>query len=133
MSAGEPRATIRTPIGRVRGFGSAHSGTHHFWHLRVTSVALLLLTIGFVVLVISLLGRNQAAVAQILGSPGIAVLMMLFVGAGVYHMWIGMQEIVVDYVHHDTTKIAVLMANTFFCFVIGVLCLFAILKLSFGL
>ena len=133
MSAGAPRNEIRTPIGRVRGFGPARAGTHHFWHLRVTSVALLILTVVFVTIVISLLGRNQPGVAQILGSPGIAVLMLLFVGAGVYHMWIGMQEIVIDYVHSDRLKLLTLILNTFFCAAVGVSCVFAILKLSFGL
>ncbi|MBV9348081.1 MAG: succinate dehydrogenase, hydrophobic membrane anchor protein [Pseudolabrys sp.] len=133
MSAGAPRNQIRSPIGRVRGFGPAHSGTHHFWHVRVTSVALLILTIVFVVIVISLLGRNQPAVVRVLGSPAIAVLMLLFVGGGIYHMWIGMQEILIDYVHSDRIKLLMLIGNTFFCMVIGVLCVFSILKLSFGI
>ena len=124
---------IQTAIGRVRGLGSARSGTYHFWHMRVTSVALLLLSAAFVVIVVSLLGRNQSAVAQILGSPGIAMLMLLFIGAGIYHMWLGMQEIIIDYVHQDTLKLFTLMLNTFFCFTVGVVCVFAILKLSFGL
>ncbi|MBV9259985.1 MAG: succinate dehydrogenase, hydrophobic membrane anchor protein, partial [Pseudolabrys sp.] len=49
-----------------------------------------------------------------------------------YHMWIGMQEIVIDYVHADIAKLSLLLLNTFFCFVVGVGCVFAILKLSFG-
>jgi succinate dehydrogenase / fumarate reductase, membrane anchor subunit len=131
MSATRPQR-IMTPMRRVRGLGSARSGTGHFWHQRVTSVALLSLTTIFIVIVVSLLGRNHAAVVQILGSPLVAILMMLFIGTGIYHMWIGMQEIIIDYVHDDMWKLFTLMANTFFCYVIGVGCLFAILKLSFG-
>jgi succinate dehydrogenase / fumarate reductase membrane anchor subunit len=116
----------------VRGLGSAHSGTWHFWHQRVTSVALLSLTTIFIIIVISLLGRNHAAVVQVLGSPLVAILMLLFIGTSIYHMWIGMQEIILDYVHQDLLKLSALMTNTFFCFVIGVGCVFAILKLSFG-
>jgi succinate dehydrogenase / fumarate reductase, membrane anchor subunit len=123
---------ILTPMRRVRGLGSARSGTGHFWHQRVTSVALLSLTAIFIVIVVSLLGRNHAAVAQVLGSPLVAIVMMLFIGTSIYHMWIGMQEIIIDYVHDEMPKLLTLMANTFFCFVIGVACLFAILKLSFG-
>ena len=123
---------ILTPMRRVRGLGSARSGTGHFWHQRVTSVALLSLTAIFIVIVVSLLGRNHAAVVQVLGSPLVAIVMMLFIGTSIYHMWIGMQEIIIDYVHDEMPKLLTLMANTFFCFVIGVACLFAILKLSFG-
>ena len=104
----------------------------HFIGSRVTSVALLFLSIAFVAIVVGLLGRNHAAVVQILGSPLVAVLMLLFVGTTVYHMWIGMQEIIIDYVHDDAPKFAALLANSFFCVVIGITCVFAIFKLSFG-
>src|SRR5215207_3585402 len=70
---------IRTPMGRVRGLGSARSGTKHFWHERVTSVANIPLTIAFFVIVASALGRNHAAVVQILGSPVVAILLLLFI------------------------------------------------------
>jgi succinate dehydrogenase membrane anchor subunit len=123
---------MRTPLSRVRGLGAAHTGTQTFWHQRITSVAGILLTIALVVIVISLLGRSHAAVVQILGSPLVAILMLLFIINMAYHMWIGMQEILVDYVHEDKLKLLVLMANTFYAFAIGFACAFAILKLSFG-
>jgi len=123
---------MRTPLGRVRGLGSARSGTTHFWHQRVTSVALLSLTIAFMVIVVALLGRNHAAVVQILGSPVVAILMLLFIVTTGYHMWIGMQEIIIDYVHDDRLKLFTVMANTFFCAIVGLACVFAVLKLSFG-
>jgi succinate dehydrogenase / fumarate reductase membrane anchor subunit len=122
----------RTAARRVRGLGAAHSGTSDFIILRVTSVALLLLSVVFVVIVVALLGRNHATVVRILGSPVVAVAMLLFVGATVYHMWIGMQEIIIDYVHEDGRKFLTLIANSFFCLVVGVACIYAILKLSFG-
>jgi succinate dehydrogenase / fumarate reductase membrane anchor subunit len=124
---------MRTPMRRVRGLGAAHSGTKHFWHQRVTSVAGIPLTIALVVIVVALLGRNHAAVVQILGSPIVAIIMLLFIINMAYHMWIGMQEIILDYVHDDKRKLASLMANTFFVFAIGFACAFAILKLSFGI
>lgn len=123
---------MRTPMRRVRGLGAAHSGTHHFWHQRVTSVAGIPLCIAAIVIVIGLLGRSHAAVVQILGSPIVAIIMLLFIINIVYHMWIGMQEIIVDYVHEDKLKLATLLGNTFFCFAIGLASAFAILKLSFG-
>ena len=124
---------MRTPLGRVRHLGSARAGTRHFWHQRLTSVANVPLTIAFVVIVVGLLGRNHAAVVQILGSTFVAITMLLFILTSVYHMWLGMQVIVEDYVHDEVTKLVTLMANTFFCCVVGLAGVFAILKLSFGL
>jgi succinate dehydrogenase / fumarate reductase membrane anchor subunit len=123
---------MRTPLGRVRGLGAAHSGTHHFWHQRITAVAGVPLVIAAIVIAIALLGRSHAAVVQILGSPLVAIIMLLFTITIVYHMWIGMQEIIIDYVREDKLKLATLLANMFYCFVIAFACCFAILKLSFG-
>lgn len=123
---------MRTPMRRVRGLGAAGSGTTDFWHTRVTSAAGVLLTIAFLAVVIGIAGRSHAAVIQILGSPLVAVLMLLFIINMVYHMWIGMQEIILDYVHEDKLKLLSLMGNTFFCFAVGLASCFAILKLSFG-
>jgi len=125
-------ASMKTPLGRARGHGSARSGTQHFWHQRLTSVANIPLTVAFIVIVISLLGRNHAAAVQILGSPLVAVVMLLFIVTNVYHMCLGMQEIIVDYVHDELIKYLTLMANTFFGFVIALASAYAILKLSFG-
>lgn len=124
--------SMRTPMGRVRGLGAARSGTADFWHQRVTAFAGVFLSIALVVIVTGLLGRSHAAVVQILGSPIVAVIMLLFIINTVYHMWIGMQEIILDYVHEDKLKLLSLMANTFFCFAVGLASCFAILKLSFG-
>ncbi len=126
------QSELRTPARSVRGLGAAHTGTQDFWHQRVTSVAGIPLTIAFVIIVIALLGRSHAAVVQILGSPIVAIIMLLFIINTTYHMWIGMQEIIVDYVHEEKLKLATLLANTFFSFAIGFACAFAILKLSFG-
>jgi succinate dehydrogenase / fumarate reductase membrane anchor subunit len=123
---------LRTPMRRVRGLGTAHSGTQTFWHQRVTSVAGIPLTIALLIIVVALLGRSHAAVVQILGSPLVAIIMLLFIINMTYHMWIGMQEIIVDYVHADRWKLLSLMANTFFVFAVSLASVYAILKLSFG-
>ena len=123
---------IVTPMRQVRGLGAARSGTGHFWYQRVTSVAAIPLTIALVLIVFALMGRSHAAVVQILGSPIVAVIMLLFILNSAYHMWIGMQEIILDYVHEDTLKFLSLMANTFFTFAVALACAFAILKLAFG-
>ena len=122
-----------TPARRVRGLGTGHAGTDTFWQQRLTGIALISLTIFFVVIVIVLTGRNHAAVVQILGAPLVAILMLLFIGTSIYHMWIGMQEIILDYVHADVPKLVAVMANTFFCFLMAATCLFSILKIAFGL
>ena len=96
--------SMRTPLGRVRHLGSAQSGTGHFWHQRLTSVANVPLTIAFVVIIMALLGRNHAAVVQILGSPLVAIIMLLFIVSSVYHMRLGMQVIIEDYVHDELWK-----------------------------
>ncbi|MGH6728015.1 MAG: succinate dehydrogenase, hydrophobic membrane anchor protein [Pseudolabrys sp.] len=123
---------MRTAARRVRGLGAAHTGTAAFWHQRITSVANVPLTLAVVIIIIALLGRSHAAVVQILGSPLVAILMLLFIINTAYHMWIGMQEIILDYVHEDKLKLLSLMANTFFVFAVGFVAAFAILKLSFG-
>ena len=127
-----PAKHIRTPLGRVRGLGAARSGTGHFWRQRLTAVANIPLTIAVVIIIIMLLGRNQAAAAQILGSPLVAIIMLLFIACTVTHMKIGMQEILEDYVPDESTKLTLLMSNTFFCWIVGLIAAFAILKLSFG-
>jgi succinate dehydrogenase / fumarate reductase membrane anchor subunit len=124
---------IRTPLARVRGAGSARSGTGHFWYQRLTAVANIPLTIAAVIILILLLGRNQAAAAQILGSPAVAIIMLLFVASTVIHMRIGMQVIIEDYVHDESAKLTLLMANTFFTIAVGLASIYGILKLSFGL
>jgi len=122
---------LSTPLGRVRGLGSARSGTGEFWRQRLTAVAGVPLTIAFVVIVVGLLGRNHAAVVQILGSPFVAVVMLLFIVTICIHMRIGMQVIIEDYVHDERHKLFLLMANTFFTVAVGLASAFAIFTLSF--
>jgi succinate dehydrogenase / fumarate reductase membrane anchor subunit len=123
---------LRTPLGRVRGLGSARTGTEEFWLQRMTAIASIPLTIAGLSLVISLTGRSYPAVKQILGSPLVAVLMILFILANVIHMKIGIQVVVEDYVYNKNQKFTLLILNTFFAWAIGLACVFAILKISFG-
>jgi succinate dehydrogenase / fumarate reductase, membrane anchor subunit len=131
MSA-RPTTNMRTPLGRVRGYGSAKSGTDDFIRQRLTAIANIPLTIGAILIVMSLLGRNHAAAAQILGSTPVAIVMLLFVISVFYHMRIGMQVIIEDYVHDERAKYALLILNTFYAFAAGFAAVYAILKLSFG-
>jgi succinate dehydrogenase / fumarate reductase membrane anchor subunit len=123
---------FRTPLGRVRALGSAKSGTGHFWHQRLTAIANVPLVIAFVLILVALLGRSHAAVVQILGSPLVAIVMLLFIGSITYHMKLGMQVIIEDYVHDEKWKLAAVIANIFFALAVGLAAVYAILKLSFG-
>jgi succinate dehydrogenase / fumarate reductase membrane anchor subunit len=123
---------MRTPLARVHGLGAARSGTEHFWRQRMTAVFNVPLTIAFVVIITSLFGRNQAAVQQILGTPLVAVTMLLFIGSITYHMRLGMQVVIEDYVQGELQRSFLIIANTFFTIGVGLSAAYAVLKLSFG-
>ena len=129
--AGHNQPSMRTPLGRISHFGSARSGTTHFWRQRLTAVANVPLTVAAVAIVIGSFGRNHAAVKQILSSPFVGIVMLLFILTSIYHMWLGMQVIIEDYVHDERLKFITLMVNTFFSFAVGFAAVYAILDLSF--
>jgi succinate dehydrogenase / fumarate reductase membrane anchor subunit len=124
--------SMRTPLSRVRSLGASHSGTSDFWRQRVTAVAMVLLMVPVIVVVMMMLGRNQAGAAQILGSLPIAIVMLLFIVASVWHMKIGMQVVIEDYVLNEKLKLASIMANNFFCNAVALTSIYAIFKLSSG-
>jgi succinate dehydrogenase / fumarate reductase, membrane anchor subunit len=128
----EQSSSMRTPLGRVRYMGAAHSGTSDFFRQRMTAVAMILLFVPVVVIIVGISGRNQVAAAQILGSPLVAILMALFIIASVWHMKIGMQVVIEDYVTNEKLKLAAIIANHFFTFTVGLASIYAIVKLSSG-
>jgi succinate dehydrogenase / fumarate reductase, membrane anchor subunit len=124
--------SMRTPLARVRNLGASHSGTSDFWRQRLTAVAMLLLILPVIIIVMMLLGSNQAGAAQILGSPLVAIILLLFILASAWHMKIGMQVVIEDYVHGEKVKLAAIMANNFFSIAVALASIYAILKLSSG-
>jgi succinate dehydrogenase / fumarate reductase, membrane anchor subunit len=124
---------MKTPFSRVRGLGTAHSGTEHFWMQRLTGIANLPLIIAFLVVVVSLVGSSQASVIATLSNPFVAMILLAALISVLIHMRIGMQVIIEDYVHTEIRKIVLLMANTFFTLAVAIAAIYAILKINFRL
>ena len=124
--------SMRTPLARVRSLGSSHSGTSDFWRQRLTAVAMTVLIVPVIVVVLMLIGSNQAGAKQIFSSLPIAIIMLLFIVASAWHMKIGMQVVIEDYVHNEKIKLASVMANNFFCIAVALASIYAILKMSSG-
>ena len=125
--------SMRTPLGKVRGLGSARDGTHHWWMQRVTAIANLPLMIFFIIFIIAHLGARRAELAAAIAHPMIAILLSLTMISVLWHMRLGLQVVIEDYVHGAATKLVAILANTFFTAALGVAALYAILKMSFGL
>ena len=122
----------RTPLARVRGLGSAKEGAGHFWRQRLTAVANIFLVAFLVWLLVTLAGEDHATVENTLAQPHVAIPLLLLVLSGLVHMRLGMQTIIEDYVHSEGSKVILLMLNSFFVVAVGLVCVFAVLKLSFG-
>ncbi|MDI1264546.1 MAG: succinate dehydrogenase, hydrophobic membrane anchor protein [bacterium] len=123
---------MRTPLARVRNLGSSHSGTSDFWRQRMTAVAMAVLIVPVIVIMVMLSTRNHAGAQQILGSLPVAIILVLFIVASTWHMKIGMQIVIEDYVHNEKIKLASVMANNFFCIAVALASIYAILKMSSG-
>jgi succinate dehydrogenase / fumarate reductase, membrane anchor subunit len=120
----------RTPYSRVEGLGASHSGTEHFWRERASAVALVPLTLWFAAAVFHIAGGGEEAAMVFLAQPLHAVLMILFVVATVIHMTMGIQVVIEDYVYVEGQKIALFLLNRAFGWLVGALCVFAILKIA---
>jgi succinate dehydrogenase / fumarate reductase membrane anchor subunit len=123
---------MRTPLGRVKGLGSAKSGTEHFWQQRVTALANIPLVIFLVLFCVANAGSTRAEFMQAVAHPVIGLMLVFSIISICWHMRLGMQVIIEDYVHTETTKLLLLVANTLFSLAVGLTGLFAVLKISFG-
>ncbi|MFZ5677386.1 MAG: succinate dehydrogenase, hydrophobic membrane anchor protein [Pseudomonadota bacterium] len=122
---------MRTPLGMVRGLGSAKTGTEHWWLQRVTAIANIPLVLFLVVFILCHLGADRAALVASIKHPLIAIGLIAAFLSILWHMRLGMQVVIEDYVHGGW-RIACLLANTFFTIALGVAALYAILSMSFG-
>jgi len=122
--------SMQTPLNRARGLGSAKSGVEHFWHQRLTAVALVPLTLWFVWGVARYAGAPYGEVIGFLGNPFNAGAMLLFVLSGLYHMVLGIQVVIEDYIHREGTKLALLLLTNFAAFAVGTICVVAVLRIA---
>jgi succinate dehydrogenase / fumarate reductase membrane anchor subunit len=123
---------MRSPLARVRGLGAAHEGAHHWWGQRLTGIALVPLTLWFVWAVSGLLGADLAAFKLWLATGQNAVLLILLIVSGVHHAQLGLQVVIEDYVHSEGAKTVSLILVKLGAVFLGVINVFAVLKLTFG-
>jgi succinate dehydrogenase / fumarate reductase, membrane anchor subunit len=123
---------MRSELGKVRGLGAAHDGTSHFWMQRVTAIANLPLVIYLVYFIIAHVGHARVDVIASVKNPFSAIALSLGVISIFWHMKLGLQMVIEDYVHRPVVKIFALLANTFYAFGLAGLALYAILKMNFG-
>ena len=122
---------MRTPLGKVRGLGSAKTGTEHWWLERVTSLAAVPLVVFLIVFVLWHLSADHATLAANVRHPLIAIALALSLATILWHMQLGMRVVIEDYVH-GAMRIPCLLGNSFFTIVLGAVGLYAVLALSFG-
>jgi len=124
--------SLRSPLATARGLGSAKSGTHHWWLQRATAVALVPLTIWFVISLIVHSGASYEEVRAWIGSPVPAVLMICLIGGMFHHAQLGLQVVIEDYIHAETCKMAALIVVKGAAIFLGLLGIFSVLKIAFG-
>ena len=123
-------SSLQTPLHKVQGLGPSHSGTGHFWRQRVTAVALVPLGLWFTYAILGLIGTNEVAVLSFLSKPWNALLMAAFSTTLLYHMALGLQDVVDDYVHRQGMKIFTLLVIRFVWIATTVTCIFALIRVA---
>ncbi|WP_341702310.1 succinate dehydrogenase, hydrophobic membrane anchor protein [Ferrovibrio sp.] len=124
--------SMRSPLKSVRGLGSAKEGVQHWWMQRVTAIALVPLALAMLVALLKLAGADHATVAAAFRNPLLAIVALLAVLAVFWHLRLGLQVVIEDYVHTEGTKVVALLAVTFAVFVVGGIAALSVLKLFFG-
>ncbi len=125
-------ARLRSPVGRAIGLGSAKEGVEHWWLQRVTAVALVPLTLWFVIAVVRLSSADIDTVRDWVGRPLPAILLVLLLIATFWHASLGVQVVIEDYVHTDLAKLGLLIVMRLACFALAVAGVIAVLGIAFG-
>jgi succinate dehydrogenase / fumarate reductase membrane anchor subunit len=123
---------MRSPVGRARGLGAAKEGAAHWWGQRISAIALVPLTLWFVITVIGLSRADYDTIVAWYDNPGNATLMLLLVFTVFYHGQLGLQVVIEDYVHSEMTKTASLIALRLVTYLLGTFCVVSVLKVAFG-
>jgi succinate dehydrogenase / fumarate reductase membrane anchor subunit len=122
---------MRSQLGRAQGLGAAKNGTHHWWAQRVTAVALLPLSLYFVLSVLMLAGASREAMIAYMGEPWNAVLFLCLIAALFYHLVLGLQIVIEDYVNNEAARLGSIMAVKFLSVFCALACAVSVLKLAF--
>ncbi|WP_237216492.1 succinate dehydrogenase, hydrophobic membrane anchor protein [Falsiroseomonas oryziterrae] len=131
-TSGQParQAALQSPLGRVRGAGSAKSGSHHWWMQRVTSIALLPLTIWFIVSLATGAGMTHGEVLMWIGNPFNAVLLLALIALTFHHTASGLQVVIEDYVNQEWLKIGAILVVKGVCWLLGLAAALAVLRIA---
>jgi len=123
---------MRSPLGRAVGLGSAKEGVEHWWLQRITAVALVPLTLWFVIAVIRLVGADLDSVRDWVGNPLPAILLVLLLIATFYHASLGLQVVIEDYIHAEFAKLGLVIIIRLACFAFVVAGIFAVVSMAVG-
>lgn len=124
--------SMRSALGRVRGLGSAKSGTGHWWSQRLSAIALVPLTLWFIGSLVVLAGASHAEIVAWVSSPIVASLLVLLVATTFYHSYLGLQVVIEDYVHNEPLKLATLIVVQGASFVLALIGIVSVFMLLFG-
>ena len=123
---------MRSPLGRAIGLGSAREGLDHWWAQRITAVALVPLSLWFISAIVGLVGADLETVQNWMSLPLPAILLILLLIATFYHLSLGLQVVIEDYVHTDSAKLGLVVVLRLLCFGIAVAGIFAVVSIALG-
>jgi succinate dehydrogenase / fumarate reductase membrane anchor subunit len=123
---------MRSPLGRAIGLGSAKEGVEHWWAQRITAIALVPLSLWFVSAVIGLVGADLETVQNWVSQPLAAILLVLLLIAMFYHLALGIQVVIEDYVHTELARLGLVVVVRLLSFGFAVAGIFAVLSIAFG-
>lgn len=132
VSEGKGGTSMETPLGKVRGLGASGEGAHHWWLERLTSLSTLLLFIWFGVSLLRLPALDHRTITEWLADPIVAVPMLLLVVSTFWHLKLGLQVVVEDYVHDEGSRFFWIVLVNFASVFAGALALFAVLRIALG-
>ena len=121
---------MRSPLGRAVGLGSAKEGVEHWWLQRITAVALVPLSLWFVIAIIRLVSADSDGVRDWVGNPLPAIMLVLLLIATFYHAALGLQVVIEDYIHAELTKLGLVVVVRLGCFALAVAGMFAVLSMA---